>query len=452
MIKLQGCKVLKIFISGATPYANNRGVAAIFAGTLKFLERAFPNHRLKVYVWHTYPESSERYHKKIITSKFASKNVEIETIPDVGTYFRIKYIYAGIYIFKLLLLTLITAIFSTLNLPKRVPKIDVLRKLFDSDLIIELNFGDFFTDMYYGSVGGLINVMRLFLLTSSGKRMYMFPQSIGPFKHILTKVLSHVIMSKAKLICIRELDSLEHISSGGVNKAKIKFIPDMSFFIHPISQIEAMELLKREGLNYKYTKKNIGVILNSLTIRLMKKHERRIFLHELASALDCLSERHNASIIFIPHVTSIVADQFDCRKLSIFVRSTLKNRDCSIVLVKEYSVEELWGIVGSCDVIISMLTHPVIAALKAGIPVVAIGYSHKTLGIMKLFNMDRYVLDFRHFDADNLIKIVDDLLRNHDIAQRLLAHNRVFTNILQNFQITFNREVLGDDEKYSRVL
>lgn len=443
-------KVLKIFLSGITPYADNRGVAAIFRGTLEFLERAFSNYRLKVYVWHTYPESLQRHHKGVITSKFASKNIDVEVIPHVSTSCRSTYICLGSYVLKLLLMLLITTFLSVLHLPKKFQKIDVLHKIFISDFVVELSFGDFFTDTYYGNLGGFLNLMRILLLTLSGKPLYMFPQSIGPFKHSLNKALSRFILNKTKLICIREPNSMENILSMGVDRAKIKFIPDMAFLLHPISLTEAQEILEREGLTSKHSKKSIGVTLNLLTIASMKKPERIMFLHKLAIALDRLSEEHNASIVFIPHVTIIIPNQCDCRRLSISVQGMLRNKVHSVVLTKEYSVEELWGVIGLCNVVISMLTHPVIAALKAGVPVVAISYSHKTLGIMKLFNMERYVVDYHDFDDNSLNRMVNDLLKDYDdIRQKLLTRAHAIIENLHNFQDSFFQRYSVHDKKYS---
>jgi len=416
-------KELTIFMAGATPYSDNRGVSAIFRGTIELLQN-LQSRKLKMYVWHTFPESTQRYLNSAATTHLIfSSNVKI--IPKKNSYESVeKHAILG-HVFKLCFLICAMCyvrLFRLLRL-KISPKLEILSELLSSDFIVELNFGDIFTDFYYGRIMWFLNVLRLFLLNLSKKPVYMFPQSIGPFKSVFSRAIARIMLKKAKMVAVREFHSLECVLNLGVNKDNVYFAPDTSYWMPIISATDASKLLQEVGINKSDSnKKLVGIILsgNSLT-----KRKNIVPLQTIAKTVDHLIDKLGVEVVFIPHVTS-VSPSFDTRALSLLTQEMLKNKDHTVVLTKEYTVEELWGIIGLCDIVISTLTHPVMSSLRQCIPVIALGYSHKTLGIMKLFHMDKYLLTYDDFSASNLIELAKEVIENSDAIKQHSRNKRSF--------------------------
>jgi polysaccharide pyruvyl transferase WcaK-like protein len=112
------------------------------------------------------------------------------------------------------------------------------------------------------------------------------------------------------------------------------------------------------------------------------------------------------------------------------VERMLRNRAHSIVLSKEYKVEEMWGVIGLCKIVISMLTHPVIACIKQSIPVVSVAYSHKTSGIMKAFDIDKYLLFYTDFEGETLKNIMNELFINDSLIRPMLKKHMNDINVM----------------------
>lgn len=435
-------KVLRIFIGGTTPYADNRGVAAIFRGTLELLCGTFSEYELRIYVWHTFPESIQRYCKNITTTRLAfNSNVKVQVISlKAPWWFKNRVIGTALELFHLFLAMILIRILMVFGV-NLSPRIEILDKILASDFVVELNFGDVLTDTFYGRTVWLFNILRVGILRLSKKPLYMLPQSIGPFKFMINKALARIVLNGARLVAVREQYSLDCAMKLGIDKSKVRLVPDISFLVPLIPADKAAEILNSEGFSRKCNRPLIGILLSSLVLTFTDMR-KRVFLRQLVNTIDRLIEEFNADVVFIPHVTSCDAGYFDCLRFSSLIKKMLRNKDHAIVLTKEYTVEELWGIIGLCDVIISMLTHPVIASLKLCIPTVAISYSHKTRGVMNLFGVEKYVLCYDDFDSNKIVKIVNELIKNgNNVKQQLKQRVYIFNTLLSCFRQEFSRDV-----------
>lgn len=418
-------KLLKLFLAGTTPYSDNRGNAAIFGGILEFISK-FKGYSVRVTAWHTYPESNLRLIKSAATtdSNFgkASKQLNVNIVPYSSPESPIQaFMVNTAKLFGSILSVLLIRTLRFFHLePARKPI--VVDELMSADAIIELTFGDTFTDTYYGRILWFYNSLRLTLEYLSKKPVYFFPQSIGPFKSVFGRAFARIVLNNSKMVALRENYSIQNVVNLGVENSKIHFIPDMSFWLPIAPSTDALKILQENGVYKSSSRKLVGILLSA---NILTRRKTKMSLKTAAKAIDCLIESLDADIVFIPHGTSI-GPHFDTCKFSLLIHKMLKNKNKAIVLTKDYTVEELWGVIGQCDITISTLTHPVMSSLRQGIPVIALSYSHKTLGIMKLFGMERYVLSYDDFGDDKLIVAAKELLRNSEAIKVYLQNKRAF--------------------------
>ena len=425
MKKEPNASALTMFVGGTTPYSDNRGNAAIYGGILELLCQ-FKDLSFNINTWHTYPESQQRLIKSVptTTSNFGKENKRLNI--NVIFYKAPESPFQAFmfYTFKLLVSIMTVPLLRVLSIlhlnPTKKPAI--VDELLSSDIIVELTFGDTFTDTYYGKILWFYNSLRLTLEFLSKKPVYFFPQSIGPFKSVFSRAFARIILNNSKMVAIREPYSLQNVADLGVENGKIHFVPDMSFWLPIIPATAAQKILQENGVHKSNTRKLVGLLLSE---NILTKRKSRISLKAAARTVDGLIDELDADIVFIPHGTSI-GPYFDTRKFSLLIHKMLKNKDKAIVLTKDHTVEELWGIIGQCDIIISTLTHPVMSSLRQGIPVIALSYSHKTLGIMKLFDMEKYVLTYNDFGDDKLIVAAKELIQNSDVIKQNLQKKQAF--------------------------
>jgi colanic acid/amylovoran biosynthesis protein len=70
---------------------------------------------------------------------------------------------------------------------------------------------------------------------------------------------------------------------------------------------------------------------------------------------------------------------------------------------------ELQAAYSRLDLLVATRMHSAIFALSAGVPALAIGYLHKSAGIMEMLGLERYVLDIDTIDAERLCAVADRL-------------------------------------------
>jgi polysaccharide pyruvyl transferase WcaK-like protein len=138
----------------------------------------------------------------------------------------------------------------------------------------------------------------------------------------------------------------------------------------------------------------------------------------MARVIDSLVENLNATVIMIPHVyTSNGDDRIAIN--SVFHK--VKNKSKVKTIKNEYTPQELKGIIGLCDLFIGARMHATIAATSMLVPTVGIAYSHKMHGIIgEMLGQEKYVLDIKELDYENLISTIKDAWGNRDRIKKEL--------------------------------
>ena len=108
------------------------------------------------------------------------------------------------------------------------PKNEFLSCIYNSDLIIDIT-GDSFGD--YHPLNVLSIGLRQLPIIFFKKPLILFPQSLGPFTHIFSKIMARIILNYSKVIFIRERISLNYIRTFLNNPKNIFFCIDTAFFL-----------------------------------------------------------------------------------------------------------------------------------------------------------------------------------------------------------------------------
>jgi len=192
--------------------------------------------------------------------------------------------------------------------------------------------------------------------------------------------------------------------------APIRLVPDMGFVLEPALDHRILEILSNENVEIKHPL--VGIALRDN----LYKH-----LDVISEVIDYLTLKMNASIVFIPHISSSDAFYFyDPRFIAGKILKKIKVKRQISLIEGEYTAEELRGLIGKCDLFIGAYMHANISALSMYIPTIAISYSHKTDGIMNVAGLGEFVLHINDLDAMRLIKKIEKAYRSLDRNREVL--------------------------------
>jgi colanic acid/amylovoran biosynthesis protein len=189
----------------------------------------------------------------------------------------------------------------------------------------------------------------------------------------------------------------------------------MAFLLDPCSKKRINEIkIDEDTPKGKFV---LGVSLSSLVEKRYDKSNNtpgENFIQSMAKIMDRIIEEHKAKILFIAHVTGPSISKDD-RIIAKKVLEKMKNKRSATVLSGNYRPEELKGLISECDVFLGSRMHSNIAALSTNVPTVAIGYSHKTTGIMRSLGMSEFELKIDNLEIDKLyatiVKAYNDKLK-----------------------------------------
>ncbi len=357
-----------ILIPNATS-PKNLGDQAILVGLLEIIKKKYPKEKIIVH------SSDPEYHPK---------NLGYEARQSVLDWLLFeKESFLG------RLGQLIETIFSLLKASiNKQPRKQFYRDYFEADKIIFVGNGGLRTKK------GLTQSVYLFgqLLSHvwaklSGKKFIFAPISFGPFAYDWQAKLTAVTLNWANTTYTREKISFDMAKKFGVKN--LLLTNDTAFLIPKVN-------------NKKYKNLTIGLSLRPW----FSKHGQILFENEVIESITNFALKHKATILPIVQVHAPEHHEDDYKCLQRVCAELKKNR----VIVRDPFVPtrlmDVQKVYGSLDLLVGMRMHANILALVQGVPVVAIGYEHKTRGIMKSMGMEKYAVEAKELTAKKLYELL----------------------------------------------
>lgn len=300
--------------------------------------------------------------------------------------------------------------------PSRYPLGEEVNAMIHADAIIDLS-GDMLTEDY-GSLVGYSHFLPLLQAQALKRPVIICAQSIGPFRKLAT--LAKLVLSRSHLITVRESitpDLLATLNEPAINTWKTA---DLAFMLQPSSSEHVDSVLDKEGITLT-SRPLLGVSVSALLANKANRHlaaSDKDKLTVFARALDAITDDLDIDVLLVPHVFGPRAsgdDRLICQKLSERMRHTPHQ------LRGEYRPEEIKGVITRCDAFIGCRMHANIAALDSHIPVLAIGYSHKTRGILADLGLDEWVLSIDTLNEEQLFNAIHRLFAEANTYKQKLT-------------------------------
>jgi colanic acid/amylovoran biosynthesis protein len=233
------------------------------------------------------------------------------------------------------------------------------------------------------------------------KPTVLYPQSVGPFGGRLQRSLASAVLRRVDLVMAREDISVALLARERVSSNVVRSV-DAGFAFAASNDVDL-----RQRLLVPSDHLFVGITVRQwLDGTRQARYERAI-----AGLADAILDRHHATVVFLPQVTSEHHDDDD-RVVSARVAQAMRHR--AEVILSKLDHRGVAGLYRSLDVLIGTRFHSVIFALTALVPVIAIEYEHKTSGIMRELGLEDWVRDIQDVSASGLLDTFETLIAERD--------------------------------------
>lgn len=427
----------------------NAGDAALTLATLQQLARSFPGSRVSLAM--NLPESFEKIRRSSPTCQFfdsPNSPIELQVCgsllqaalqpdPNGRMYWRFPALIWSLLTSLMLAVTNRASHSAALRLLERLPFMPPLMKNYfqaylSADLVISVP-GNF---LYSSGAFGLTLLIHLYSLAYAGLLrlpLYIFPQSIGPFKRWWETRLVKRVLTQARIVMLREPVSLHRLTESGFGHPRLLQIPDTAFSFKPdlpgaLAAEPGAEWLASTGIPLTTGKPLLGVTLINWQAQNPAFSALQQANYEAAVQAVCREfvQQTGGVVIFFTQVTgSVYADRDNIPAARSF--SALENLPGQVFQLPQPSAPEtLLSAYASMDIFIGSRMHSNIFALLGGVPVLAVAYRHKTIGLMQEMGLANWALEIETLSlpdgAKRLSSLFWELWQNRQqIRQKITA-------------------------------
>ena len=276
-----------------------------------------------------------------------------------------------------------------------------VKTLLETDKVFDITGGDSFSDIYGLRRFLIFGFLQKWLITKFGKELILLPQTYGPFKRSITRLMAKCILKRAGVVYARDRSSVEIVRillGNHINNGRIRFMPDVAFALDSYKP-EHIDIM---ALDSKRTKDSIVVGLNISGLLINGGYTQgnmfglKTNYSELVySVVDLLMKDKRLLVLLVPHVFApsgnVESDPDAC--LNVYEELNKKYPGRIFLTRGKYNQNEIKYIIGLCDFFIGSRMHACIAALSQSIPAVGIAYSKKFHGVFESVGLGDCVAD-----------------------------------------------------------
>lgn len=428
---------VNICILGATFNTANLGVSVLAAGAIRCVLHTFPNAKI----------TQLDYAKDNSKFKF-SYGEQLVDICFVNIRFSKKvYLYNNIAMLLLLAL-MAKALRSVAGIRRIIFSVNpCLQQLFKTDLVVSLAGGDSFSDIY--GLTRLIYVsLPQILAIVLGRRLVLLPQTIGPFKHRLSRMIARFILNRAEMIYCRDRASVKSTRALlGLSEQdkKLRFCYDVGFDVEP----RPAKKLTIIGLSPECNTTDTLIGFNVSGLLAMGGYSQNNMFglavpyeHLVLRLISFLIEEHSATVLLIPHVLGSSAENDVTACERIFSLLQAKHQGKIGLLRGVDGHDEVKYVIGTCEFLIGSRMHACINALSQNVPAVSIAYSDKFAGVMESIGVSDLVVDPRVMNEEEILRFVDQAYRQRlrlrqELGAKMPFVKQTIKDILSDIDLPF---------------
>ena len=250
----------------------------------------------------------------------------------------------------------------------------------------------------------IYQLLPLILAERLGTPVVCAPQSYGPFDGKLVAWIVARTLRRARLVLAREDISLAELKKLRLPDGVACRAVDSAFSLEPPGRVRADQHPWRASHSVGASDVLVGVTVR----RCLSPVQQASFEAELAAFVDRVHELPGHRVVIFPQATA--ADQRDDDRIaSRAVAGLCRGHTRPILVETEADYRGVASFIADLDYLVGNRFHSVIFALTARVPCIAVGYEHKTRGIMRDLSLDGWRLPARDLSAAALFALFGKL-------------------------------------------
>ncbi len=303
-----------------------------------------------------------------------------------------------------------------------------LKEILECDLAADITGGDSFSDIY-GMKRFVLGYLEKWLMVLFDKPLVLLPQTYGPYKRRITRLLAGNILKRSKVVYARDHAGIEYLRQtlNGENvNGKIRFAPDVAFVLDPRKpDSSGIDPVFDGKTNQTVVGLNIsGLLFNGGYTRDNMFGLAVDYRELMTSVIDFFLAEENVRVVLIPHVFpnkgyEVESDAAACRQIHESTDDTYKDR--ILVTPSGYSHNEIKYFIGRTDFFVGSRMHSCIAAMSQCVPTVGLAYSRKFKGVFETAQMQDFVADMRNCTQRQVLDMISQSFRKRRETARHLA-------------------------------
>lgn len=269
-------------------------------------------------------------------------------------------------------------------------------------------------------------VFHIFLAQSFNKKVYVMPNSFGPFKGLGVEKLVRKALNNCELVTVRESISHEMLDNIHVDS---KIYPDLGFGLTKNTHLKT----NLSDIREKHPgKKLVAFTARPYRFPNVDNSEQRYqnYITGMVELSIWLYE-NNYFPIFVNHTLSENTHESDISAIKE-ITSMLNENTFDIISNDDFDARDLKAIYSEMDFVIGTRFHSVIFAMSENIPSIAITYGgNKGQGIMKDLGLQNYAIKMSEFNSKEVISKIQELTINELRVREILKNEK--ENILTQY-------------------
>jgi len=286
-----------------------------------------------------------------------------------------------------------------------------LDALINSDLVVSVPGGYYYS---YGKGRAFLYLnFSLLLPLIANQPLYMLPQSYGPLRHNWEKKIARWILNRAQIVMAREPGSFQFLQGLGVNPKKVYLLPDMAFAYQGKKTGFGQQWLKEVGIGTRYNRPLLGMTVLDWGAQYNYFSQQRQFENAILDGINHFIEKYHGTVVLFPQCSGPSAAEDD-RIPSMKLKKASRFSQNIIAIETPLTADQLISAYSQMEIFIGTRMHSNIFALINFIPVIAVGYLHKTNGIATMAGIEDWVLDINEISSSEFIQTIDAIVNKRE--------------------------------------
>ena len=248
-------------------------------------------------------------------------------------------------------------------------------------------------------------------------------QAVGPFNAPVNRFFAKIFLNRCARIYPRGEKSFEYLQALGLkSKQPLSIAADIAFLYQPQFSLSSENPEKVSALSARLAqlKRNGKTIIfispSSVVLKKINSPQYEQLLLDTMLNID----KENFHYIFLPNSNRAGSEKSQNNDLFVLEKiKTLAEAQLAPDLfaridwidwdLNTQSIRELFS---HANLVITSRFHAMVSSLALEVPVYVIGWSHKYAEVLKMFNLEKHMVDFKDADPAILTKAIQNMLAN----------------------------------------